>query len=131
MIKNVLLVLLLSLCLLIYTLFLKPTKPIEPPIKEQKKPVEQIPLQEIPKPPKEVPKIELNYYNLFLEKDYSLLYKHSKDSSNTDHLIPPLLQENIQKEDDLDITLTPEFNFDKQTKELTIGGAKIQLEKKF
>lgn len=131
MIKNVLLVLLLSLCLLIYTLFLKPTKPIEPPIKEQKKPVEQIPLQEIPKPPKEVPKIELNYYNLFLEKDYSLLYKHSKDSSNTDHLIPPLLQENIQKEDDLDITLTPEFNFDKQTKEITIGGAKIQLEKKF
>ncbi len=131
MIKNVLLVLLLSLCLLIYTLFLKPTKPIEPPIKEQKKPVEQIPLQEIPKPPKEVPKIELNYYNLFLENDYSLLYKHSKDSSNTDHLIPPLLQENIQKEDDLDITLTPEFNFDKQTKEITIGGAKIQLEKKF
>lgn len=131
MIKNVLLVLLLSLCLLIYTLFLKPTKPIEPPIKEQKKPVEQIPLQEIPKPPKEVPKIELNYYNLFLENDYSLLYKHSKDSSNTNHLIPPLLQENIQKEDDLDITLTPEFNFDKQTKEITIGGAKIQLEKKF
>mgnify|MGYP001213273849 CR=1 FL=1 len=131
MIKNVLLVLLLSLCLLIYTLFLKPTKPIEPPIKEQKKPVKQIPLQEIPKPPKEVPKIELNYYNLFLENDYSLLYKHSKDSSNTDHLIPPLLQENIQKEDDLDITLTPEFNFDKQTKEITIGGAKIQLEKKF
>lgn len=131
MIKNVLLVLLLSLCLLIYTLFLKPTKPIEPPIKEQKKPVEQIPLQEIPKPPKEVPKIELNYYNLFLENDYSLLYKHSKDSSNTDHLIPPLLQEDVEKQNDLDITLTPEFNFDKQTKEITIGGAKIQLEKKF
>lgn len=131
MIKNVLLIFLLTLCLLIYILFLKPTKPIEPLIKEQKKPTEHITTQEIPLPKKEVPKIELNYYNLFLENDYSLLYKHSKDSSNTDHLIPPLLQENIQKEDDLDITLTPEFNFDKQTNEITIDGIQIQLEKKF
>lgn len=36
MIKNVLLIFLLTLCLLIYTLFLKPTEPIEPLIKEQK-----------------------------------------------------------------------------------------------
>lgn len=131
MIKNVLLIFLLTLCLLIYILFFKPTKPIEPLIKEQKKPTEHITTQEIPLPKKEVPKIELNYYNLFLENDYSLLYKHNKETSITEHLIPPLLQEDVEKQNDLDITLTPEFNFDKQTKEITIDGVQIQLEKKF
>ena len=129
MIKNLLLILLLTLCLLIYTLFLKPTEPIKPI--EQKKSSEQITTQEIPLPKKEVPKIELNYYNLFLENDYSLLYKHNKDASIPEHLIPPLLQEDVEKQDDLDITLTPEFNFDKQTNEITIDGIQIQLEKKF
>lgn len=129
MIKNVLLIFLLTLCLLIYILFLKPTEPIKPI--EQKKSSEQMKTQEIPLPKKEVPKIELNYYNLFLENDYSLLYKHNKDASVTEHLIPPLLQEDVEKQDDLDITLTPEFNFDKQTKEITIDGVQIQLEKKF
>jgi hypothetical protein len=131
MIKNILLILLLTLCLLIYTLFLKPTPQKETLLAQQSAQEVTPSKQEIPKPKKEVPKIELKYYNLSLDNDYKKLYEQNNPNLFGQHIAPPLSKEEREKLDDIDISLRPEFNFDKQTKEITIDGVKIQLEKKF
>ncbi len=124
-IRKILLVILLILCLIIYTLFIKEEKITPQDIQNIEKTVDKIPQIE-----KDKPKIDLKYNEVFLEKNYKELYPQ-EGSKALEQAIPPLTNENTQKQEDFDIHVKPEINFDKTTKEITIDGVQIQMEKKF
>jgi len=126
-IRKILLVILLILCLIIYTLFIKEKQVTPQDIQNIEKTVDEIPQIE-----KEKPKIDLNYNTMFLEKNeknYNEIY--SKQEQKKETITPPLNEEKGEKPEDLDIKIKPEINFDKTTKEITIDGVQIQMEKKF
>lgn len=145
MLKNILIIILFILGLSIYTFFIKQTP------KERTKAVSEITITK-PEVPKEVqksiqkehnktpkvsepnttiPSINLKYYNLSLEKDYNTIYKN-ETQSKTELKYPPLInKEDTEDKSDLNFNLTPEINYNQQTKEITIDGLQIQLEKKF
>lgn len=78
-----------------------------------------------------IPSINLKYYNLSLEKDYNTIYK-DETQSKTELTYPPLInKEDTEDKSDLNFNLTPEINYNQETKEITIDGLQIQLEKKF
>lgn len=126
-IRKILLVILLILCLIIYTLFIKEKQVTPQDIQNIEKTVDEIPQIE-----KEKPKIDLNYNTMFLEKNeknYNEIY--SKQEQKKEMITPPLNEEKGEKPEDLDIKIKPEINFDKTTKEITIDKVQIQMEKKF
>ena len=156
MIKTIPFILLVILCLFAYTLWVKKVPPKEEPqtpqtserIEELQEsqnknepeahkpiPSKNTPLLKDKKPvePKDKvkgPTIELKYYNLSLEKDYNEYYNNDKKII-LEQNVPPLSKEDVEEKSDLNINLTPEINYNKETREITIDGVQIQLEKKF
>lgn len=124
-IRKILLVILLILCLVIYTLFIKKEKITPQDIQNIEKTVDEIPQIE-----KDKPKIDLKYNEVFLEKNYKEIYPKEGNKA-LEQMIPSLSEENTEKQKDFDIHVKPEINFDKTTKEITIDGVQIQMEKKF
>ena len=161
MIKIITLILLLILCLITYTLLIKemPKKEESQTIQKNidsfknREPFKESPTQTnsqlqqdispnnkpLPKVKKpitqkenhsDIPNVELKYYNLSLEKDYNEYYNNDEQTI-LEQPFPPLTKEKIEEKDDLNINLTPEINYNKETKEISIDGVQIQLEKKF
>lgn len=152
MVKNILIIVLFIIGLGLYTLFIKQqsqttsnaiSKPMQPalentqPIVEQKHPSEKkaekapLKLPKIPESKNTIPTVNLKYYNLSLEKDYNTIYQKEKKNT-TDITYPPLVnEEDTQEHNDLNFNLTPEINYNQETKEITIDGLQIQIEKKF
>ncbi|MFA7084274.1 MAG: hypothetical protein WC141_07055 [Arcobacteraceae bacterium] len=109
----------------------KETTLLEELKKEQAPPKKRVEENENKKITKqEPPKIDLTYYNLSLEKDYKQEY-HQTHKKKFKHDIPPLTKIIIEPLNNIDFNVTPELNYNKLTKELTIDGVQIQLEKKF
>jgi predicted acetyltransferase len=78
----------------------------------------------------ETTEIELIYYNLFLNQDYTKLYNNEIKTYN--YILPQLENKKHSNSDEnLNIELTPEFIFDKENNEIGIDKLRIQLEKKF
>jgi hypothetical protein len=151
MVKNILIIVLFIVALGLYTLYIQQpkatsnaiSKPIQPvlentqPIVEQKHPIEKkaektpTKLPKISESKNTIPSVNLKYYNLSLEKDYNTIYKKEKKNA-TDITYPPLItEEDTQEHNDLNFNLTPEINYHQETKEITIDGLQIQIEKKF
>lgn len=157
MIKTILFIILVIVCLIGYTLWVKevPKKEENQTFKEVKtsQKIEILPepqmqtgqelqktapsnskpsskVKTIPEPTTEIPAVELKYYNLSIEKDYNDYYNNDKKIILEQNM-PPLSKEEVEEKSDLNINLTPEINYNKETKEITIDGVQIQLEKKF
>jgi hypothetical protein len=141
MAHKLLLAALLLLILIFYMVFFKQEEPSikdvapipKPSYETTKEPSvtkKKAPLKE--KTQQENVDIELKYYNLFLNHDYTKRYNNNESTTYNTQLPELHIQnEKLNSDDDLNIELTPEFNFDKENKELSIERLRLQLEKKF
>lgn len=151
MVKNILVIIAFIVCLGLYFFFTKnesketstvdehTKQPLEtkktvtkvaPPVQKQVE-KQHSKLPKVSEPKNTIPAVNLKYYNLSLEKDYNNIYKNEKEN-DPDLKYPPLLKkEDTQEQSDLNFNLTPEINYNQETKEITIDGLQIQVEKKF